>query len=801
VLLITNTLSISGGSESLVLNVFRSLKKRPGVKVKLVTLTSEECPTGYEMPGIEESLTSDPDFFDCGSYINLSVLGRNRVNVTEFLNYVKAFRPHVIHSNLFISELIAHEVIFPGIKYITHCHDNIPQLRRFGLKTFTRKKHFTDFYEKQHLLKRYLQCNNSFIAVSDDTKKYFQNVLPSKLTKNVFLIPNAIVTKSFENNSHEKDLSTIKLINVGGFIPVKNQKLLVDITRVLIQRGHKVEVTMLGNGPEYKTVKDKVDAGGLQHIIAMPGTKDNVADYYHQANVYVHTCTHEAFGLVFLEAMASGLPVVSLDARGNRDLVKDGETGFMIKDQNPELFADAIEKVLNDRNTYKTMSSKAIAFAEKYDIEEYITRLIAVYKAAPKAEASTLSPAKNSAMPQWAAADLNNPGKDPEKEELRILLVTNSMTISGGAEALVLNIFSGLKRRTGVKVKLVTLKNAARKTGFDIPGIEEQLTNDPDFIDTNCYVNLSVSKSNHIDVSQFEEIVNSFRPNVIHSHLFLSELMAHEVIFPGIKYFSHCHDNMPQLRNLSWKTFTRKKYLTDFFEKQHLIRQYLKCNNKFISISNDTFGYFKSVLPEKLKSNIFPLSNAIVTKNFRGTNAERDLKTIRIINVGRFTTLKNQQFLVDITATLLQRGHKVQVVMLGKGEEYENVKAKVAAQKLESFISLPGTRADMADYYNASNIYVHVCRHEPFGLVLLEAMASGLPVVSLDGLGNRGLIVQGQNGFMLADENADQFADAIEKVVGNKDEYQAMSDNAVAFSKRYDIEEYLSKLIRLYRFG
>jgi glycosyltransferase involved in cell wall biosynthesis len=391
------------------------------------------------------------------------------------------------------------------------------------------------------------------------------------------------------------------------------------------------------------------------------------------------------------------------------------------------------------------------------------------------------------------------PGKD--SEELRVLLLINSMTISGGAEALVLNIYNLLKTRPGIKVKLVTLKKAARKTGYDIPGIEGPLSNDPDFFDCNSFVNLSVLKPDKIDVEDFIGIVERFKPHVIHSHLFLSELVAHEITFPGIKYFSHCHDNMPQLRNLSLRTFTDKKLFTDFLEKQHLVRRYRKCNNKFISISDDTSQYFESVLPKSLQKNIFPLNNAIVTKNFPGVDAGRDITDIRIINVGRFTTLKNQQFLVDITGVLLQRGHRVNVVMLGKGEEYEHVKAKVAARKMEAVISLPGTKANMAGYYSAANVYVHVCKHEPFGLVLLEAMASGLPVISLDGVGNRGLIEQGENGFMITNEDPNHFADAIEKVIKDKTTYQAMSAKSVVFAQRYDIEEYLTKLIQLYRFG
>lgn len=380
VILITNTLSISGGSESLVLNIFQTLKKRPGVKVKLVTLKNLNCPTGFEIPDLEEYLFNDPDFYDCNCYVNLSVLKSNKVDIREFIELVNAYKPHIIHSHLFLSEMIAHEVVFPGIKYFTHCHDNMPQLRSLSLKTFTQKSAFTDFYEKQHLVKRYLQCNNKFIAVSADTKNYFERTLPEALKKNISLLPNAIITKNFQTHRRKPDTNVIRIVNVGSFIPVKNQQLLIGITHILLQRGHKVEVTMLGSGQCYDQIKAEVESNNLQQVISMPGTKSNVVDYYANANIYVHTCTHEAFGLVFLEAMASGLPVVCLDAKGNRGLIEEGKTGFMLNHPNPEHFADAIEKVVTDSNTWQAMSARAVEFAQKYDIEEYIDKLVGLYR-------------------------------------------------------------------------------------------------------------------------------------------------------------------------------------------------------------------------------------------------------------------------------------------------------------------------------------------------------------------------------------------------------------------------------------
>ena len=373
------------------------------------------------------------------------------------------------------------------------------------------------------------------------------------------------------------------------------------------------------------------------------------------------------------------------------------------------------------------------------------------------------------------------------------------MTHGGGAETLVFDIFNELKRRNNVHVKLITFQKAQDNSIKSSTHLEDILLRDPDFCNCSSLVSLSLTKPNKVDLSHFVQIVNDFKPHVIHSNLFIAELITHEVVFPGIKYFTHCHDNMPQLRNFTLNTLTQKSLLTDFYEKQHLVKRYVKCNNKFISISADTTAYFKHVLPSALKPNIFQLHNAIVVNRFKGAIGNRDLQKIRVVNVGSFLTKKNQQFLVDIGLELKGRGLPFEIIMLGEGRDYDKVKAKVKAANLQNEIMMPGNTVDVVSYYSNANVYVHTATYEPFGLVLLEAMASGLPVVTLDGKGNRDLIEEGKNGYMIYDQNAAAFADAIEKIVNNKVTYNNLSANAIAFAKQYDIEPYIDKLIALYQ--
>lgn len=350
-----------GGAESLVFNIFNELKKRPGVYVKLVAFRN-----AGELDNrnhYEERLSGNPDFYFCDSHVNLSMLGESQIDVSAFVRIVNDFKPHIIHSHLFIAELISREIIFPPVKYFTHTHDNMKQLKNFSMDTVFKKELLTNFYEKRYLMAKYHRANNKFIAISQDTRSYFEEVLPEKLKKNIFYLENAILTKQFEEVNRPRDLKKISILNVGGFLPKKNQKFLVEVCEELVKRGLDVEVKMLGNGEEYESVKALVNAKGLQKYIYMPGNVVNVKDYYAAANIYVHTANYEPFGLVLLEAMASGLPLVSLDGKGNRVLIKEGVNGYMIYEEDKVKFADRIENLMKDENLYRTLSENATAFA------------------------------------------------------------------------------------------------------------------------------------------------------------------------------------------------------------------------------------------------------------------------------------------------------------------------------------------------------------------------------------------------------------------------------------------------------
>ena len=94
----------------------------------------------------------------------------------------------------------------------------------------------------------------------------------------------------------------------------------------------------------------------------------------------MHAATYEPFGLVLIEAMAAGLPVVCLDGGGNRDIMEQNKNGIMVHQQDAKVFAEAILHIANNPTIYNEMSAYAAQYAARFDIKPYVDRLLELYR-------------------------------------------------------------------------------------------------------------------------------------------------------------------------------------------------------------------------------------------------------------------------------------------------------------------------------------------------------------------------------------------------------------------------------------
>ena len=358
-----------GGAERLCLDICNQLQKCEGVQVRLITFSDDNAyPT----------LTQHIDWQVIPATVQLSVTHKNVLNVAALQKAIEDFAPDVIHTHLFEAEIVSRSCYYPIAKWFSHCHDNMRQFRNFDSKTLFSKQLLTNYFEKRYLFLRYkANGGNTFIAISHDTEQYFRKTARQY---DVRILPNAIDYEKFHCNKEQQSSTKLRLVNVGSLNTNKNQIFLIDVAKILADKGFDFELKLVGGGQDYSMLKQRIETLGLQKSVSLCGNVDNVEDYLRESDVYVHSSLSEALGLTIIEAMASGLPVVTLDGRGNRDLIEQGKNGYMVYEQNAEQFADRILEIWNDKNKYNQMSAFAQDFARQYDIKPYVDRLLELYK-------------------------------------------------------------------------------------------------------------------------------------------------------------------------------------------------------------------------------------------------------------------------------------------------------------------------------------------------------------------------------------------------------------------------------------
>lgn len=356
-----------GGAERLVLNICNELKLTKDNQVKLITFRHHNA---YPF------LTQDLDWEVIPSKVIPSLTGNEIVEIDDLQDAIKAYQPEIIHSHLFETEIVLSKINYSKAKFVVHFHDNMEQFENFSTQTLFNKRKITNFYERRLVLKGYKGRNISFIGISKDTLSFMERTLPNGVLK--FHLPNAIDTNRFVPT--EKTKSTLHIAMIGSLVDKKGQDLAIQTMAILKKNGISAHLDLLGDGPDLKKLDVLVKNENLIGNVTFHGNVDHPEDYLQQSTVYLHTAKYEPFGLVLLEAMACGLPIVCTDGGGNRDLIQNGINGFLITERDPKLLADKIELIIKDQALQEKMSKNARKFTEEYDIKSYIDRLLKLYK-------------------------------------------------------------------------------------------------------------------------------------------------------------------------------------------------------------------------------------------------------------------------------------------------------------------------------------------------------------------------------------------------------------------------------------
>lgn len=360
---------VKGGAQRIALDICNELQNSPNVKVALLYWQGENQ---------FEFLSKNLEVHKINIQYELSFSGKHKIDISEYEAFVDNFKPDIIHSHLYPAELVSRENPRKNVSYFTHCHDNIRQFELWNIKMLRSKQKTAENLERKRLMKRYRGCNNQFIAISKDVLLYLNNNVSKNLLENIHLLPNGFNYQAFFQEVKSNLSDPVRLINVGNFIPKKNQQFLLEVQKQLNAEKVNTELTFIGDGTTFLELKEKSKIDGVQNV-HFAGRSDDVASLLKESYIYVHSALYEPFGLVILEAMAAGLPVVSLDGMGNRDLIQDDINGFIVEQDAIQTFVKHIKDLIKDKELYNRIALNGQESAKKYDIRNYTDQLIQLY--------------------------------------------------------------------------------------------------------------------------------------------------------------------------------------------------------------------------------------------------------------------------------------------------------------------------------------------------------------------------------------------------------------------------------------
>lgn len=359
---------IKGGAERLALNIADELEKL-GHEVLVAALRDDN-----RYPELNTDKVRVVN-----SSVYYSAFGSDQIRVDDFEALVDEFKPDVIHSHLVDSELVSRHSTRKGIAYITHWHGCPSLTNPVPLSEKFSKEFVWKWNTKRRLLDNYQKSNTHFLCISKFIQDYVINNLGIKMEQTT-VVHNAIDLGRFKPLNLQKKPG-FRLVSIGSLQRNKNHQFLFRVMRQLLDDGvSDVYLDVYGEGPEKERLQQEIDRLNLKVNVTLHGIVTNPEVQINQAHALVHSAWHEPFGLIFIEAMACGIPVVSFNTGGPAELIDEGKTGYLVEKDDLHGFVGRIKELYRHRELIASMGKNGIIKAQNFGLEQYVKKIEALYQ-------------------------------------------------------------------------------------------------------------------------------------------------------------------------------------------------------------------------------------------------------------------------------------------------------------------------------------------------------------------------------------------------------------------------------------
>lgn len=303
--------------------------------------------------------------------------------------------------------------------------------------------------------------------------------------------------------------------------------------------------------------------------------------------------------------------------------------------------------------------------------------------------------------------------------------------------------------------------------------------------------------------NQMKKIIETENFSMIHCHTpiggVMTRLAARNVRKSGTKvvYTAHGFHFFKGAPLKNWALF---------YTVEKILSKYTDC---LITINQEDYSaahshHFKTDMIELITGvGINPLKFRPVTESKRKYLRQQygyKKEEFILIYVAELSYRKNQDMLITMMPTLLSAIPNAKLLLVGDGEQEKWHKLHTLIQDLgvENQVSMLGFRRDVNDLMSLSNVVVSASRQEGLPVNVLEAMSVGLPLVVTDCRGNRDLVRDGENGFVVDIDDTEQFVERIVDLYQHKEKRTAFSKESLKAVKKYSVNNVNNTLETIY---
>ena len=346
-LLILKHSMLLGGAETLIIQHLDNIN-RSRFEVHFITLTS----TGPKISISKEKA----DYYIC---LNRKFV-LDPIAILKLRKYLISNSINIVHSHDWSSSLFLLLASW-GLKVLRistiHAQDrtwrkyvNLKVLKKFNLNICVSKSQRINLFEQGVPWRKMAVVYNCF-----DFKKF---------------------DRSYKCRCYKKN-GTFKIVMVGNYYWQKDQKTLIDAINIIKHHGYNIELHLVGgrNIERLKQCQSLVKKLSLNSIVYFYNDKKVDSNFLSQFDLFVFSSKSETFGIVTVEAMACGMPVLVSDIPANMEIIRFGEDGLYFETGNSKSCAEAIIKVINDRLLLKALGEKAYDRAKEFHPQKVVSDL------------------------------------------------------------------------------------------------------------------------------------------------------------------------------------------------------------------------------------------------------------------------------------------------------------------------------------------------------------------------------------------------------------------------------------------